>query len=229
MPSRKVLDTDLTAKHGSGLSSPIGIADGGTGQTAQTAAFDALSPLTTAGDIMYMDATPDNQRLAKGSDGEILTLASGIPSWAAAAASGHTETCRITHASNQTISTATDTALAFDTEDFDTDTMHDTSTNNTRITFTTAGKYLIIGNMLWTSVGSGNRGIAKFRLGGSTEIGLAQQHASSNDGLAVFLAIIYDFSAAEYIELVVRQESGSDQVIQKNGEKSPYFQVHRLS
>ena len=46
---------------GGGLTSPVGIADGGTGQTAKTAAFDALSPITTAGDLVV-----------------------GVPAWAAA-------------------------------------------------------------------------------------------------------------------------------------------------
>lgn len=35
-----------------------------------------------AGDILYTDATPEWNRLAKGSDGQVLTLASGLPSWA---------------------------------------------------------------------------------------------------------------------------------------------------
>jgi len=35
-----------------------------------------------AGDILYTDATPEWNRLAKGTDGQVLTLASGLPSWA---------------------------------------------------------------------------------------------------------------------------------------------------
>ena len=42
----------------------------------------------TAGDIIYSDATNSLAVLAKGSDTEVLTLASGIPSWAAAGGSG---------------------------------------------------------------------------------------------------------------------------------------------
>lgn len=67
--------------------STIGIANGGTGQTTQTAAFNALSPLTTSGDIIYFNGT-NNVRLAKGSDGDVLTLASGLPSWAASGGGG---------------------------------------------------------------------------------------------------------------------------------------------
>lgn len=69
------------------MAGTLAIANGGTGQTGATAAFDALSPLTTGGDIIYHDGA-NNVRLAKGSDGEVLTLASGVPSWAAAGGSG---------------------------------------------------------------------------------------------------------------------------------------------
>jgi hypothetical protein len=37
----------------------------------------------TAGDVLYADTTTTLAKLAKGSDAEVLTLASGVPSWAA--------------------------------------------------------------------------------------------------------------------------------------------------
>ena len=61
----------------------VAIANGGTGQTTKTAAFDALSPMTTAGDIIYGGTSGTGTRLAKGTDGQVLTLASGLPSWVA--------------------------------------------------------------------------------------------------------------------------------------------------
>lgn len=44
--------------------------------------------LTAAGDILYASGANTLARLAKGSDTNVLTLASGVPSWAAPAASG---------------------------------------------------------------------------------------------------------------------------------------------
>jgi hypothetical protein len=51
--------------------------------------------------------------------------------------------CRVYHNATQSIAHATETSLIFNSEDNDTDTMHDTVTNNGRITFNTAGLYVV--------------------------------------------------------------------------------------
>ena len=70
----------------------IAIADGGTGASTATAAFNALSPVTTKGDIIVRDGT-DNIRLAVGTNDQVLTAdsaqASGLK-WAAVATGGMT-------------------------------------------------------------------------------------------------------------------------------------------
>jgi len=43
----------------------------------------ADSVLTTAGDVLYENNTPELARLPKGTDADVLTLASGLPSWSA--------------------------------------------------------------------------------------------------------------------------------------------------
>ena len=47
-----------------------------------TYTFNGLSPMTTSGDIIYGGTSGAGTRLARGTDGQVLTLASGIPSWA---------------------------------------------------------------------------------------------------------------------------------------------------
>lgn len=59
----------------------LAITRGGTGEGTKTDAFDALSPMTTSGDIIYGGASGTGTRLPKGSDTQVLTLVSGIPSW----------------------------------------------------------------------------------------------------------------------------------------------------
>jgi hypothetical protein len=58
------------------VASPVGIADGGTGQTTQTASFDALAPTTTKGDAIYHNGS-DNVRVAVGTNGQALVADSG--------------------------------------------------------------------------------------------------------------------------------------------------------
>lgn len=63
-----------------GTTGTLPVSRGGTGQTSQTAAFDALAPTTTNGDIIYHNGT-DNVRLPIGTDGQTLKVSSGIPAW----------------------------------------------------------------------------------------------------------------------------------------------------
>lgn len=66
----------------------LALGGGGTGATTKAGAFDALSPMTTSGDVIYGGASGTGTRLAKGSNGDVLTLASGVPSWAAPSSGG---------------------------------------------------------------------------------------------------------------------------------------------
>ena len=60
----------------------VAVAHGGTGASTATAGFDALSPMTAEGDVLYGGSSGTVTKLAKGSDADVLTLASGVPSWA---------------------------------------------------------------------------------------------------------------------------------------------------
>ena len=56
------------------ITGTLGVANGGTGQTTAVAAFDALAPTTTKGDLILHDGT-DNVRLALGgTNGHVLTV-----------------------------------------------------------------------------------------------------------------------------------------------------------
>lgn len=63
----------------SNVTGTVAIANGGTGQTGKTAAFDALSPTTTKGDLIVNNGT-DNIRLPVGSDTFVLTADAAEPS-----------------------------------------------------------------------------------------------------------------------------------------------------
>lgn len=63
----------------------VPIVDGGTGQITANLSFNALSPVTTEGDIIFRNATV-NARLARGSDGQCLTSNATTITWGSCAA-----------------------------------------------------------------------------------------------------------------------------------------------
>ncbi len=90
-PSSGALTNCTSLPLSTGVTGTLPIANGGTGQTSQTNAFDALSPTTTKGDIIVYNGT-DNVRLAVGAtNGHVLTVdsaqATGVK-WAAAGGGG---------------------------------------------------------------------------------------------------------------------------------------------
>lgn len=73
-----------------GLSATLAIGSGGTGQTTAGAAFNALSPITTTGDLIIGNGTNSATRLGIGANGYLLTSDGTTASWAAAPAAGVT-------------------------------------------------------------------------------------------------------------------------------------------
>lgn len=74
----------------------IAIANGGTGQTTATAAFDALSPMTTSGDTIYGGASGTRTRLAGSTSATLAVLTqtgngsiSAAPVWTSSTGTGN--------------------------------------------------------------------------------------------------------------------------------------------
>jgi hypothetical protein len=91
----------------------VAIANGGTGQTTKAAAFDALSPMTTLGDIIYGGTGGTGTRLAAGTNGYVLTVASGVPSWSSAGSGWGLTGNAGTDPATNFIGTTDDQALVF--------------------------------------------------------------------------------------------------------------------
>jgi hypothetical protein len=72
------------------LAGTLAVANGGTGQTTAGAAFNALSPITTTGDLILGNGTNSATRLGIGANGYLLTSNGTTASWAAAPAGGVT-------------------------------------------------------------------------------------------------------------------------------------------
>ena len=80
------------------------------GQPVDTS-LKALNPETTLGDIAYRSATANtNTRLPIGSTGNVLTVAGGVPSWAAPAGGG--KVLQVVNATYSTLVTSSSTTYA---------------------------------------------------------------------------------------------------------------------
>src|SRR5262252_6806646 len=83
---------------------------------------------------------------------------------------------RAFHNAAQSVTSGTPLALALNSERFDqagnaADSMHDNSTNNSRLTAKYAGVYQITGNVEWAANSTGVRSL-QIRLNGSTILGI---------------------------------------------------------
>jgi len=140
---------------------------------------------------------------------------------------------RVYKAADQAISNNTDTAINFDSERYDTNTLHDTVTNNTRITISAgagAGKYLIGCNIRFEANATGTRVVA-IKLNGSTIIGQSRTNAVAEGGFSTVippLGIIYDMSVSDYVEIIVTQTSGGSLNVQATGNYSPEFWIQKV-
>lgn len=136
----------------------------------------------------------------------------------------------VTHNAAQSIANATLTKLAFNTERFDTDTIHDNATNNTRLTCKTAGKYLIIGQVAFATNATGEARIAQIKFNNVDYIGVAYRKPIGGGVVETLVEIstVYDLAVNDYVELVVYQDSGGALNVNSSAKYSPEFSMMRM-
>lgn len=107
--------------------------------------------------------------------------------------------CKVYQNGSTAFSSGGTTFMSFQVEEFDDDTMHSTVTNVSRITFTTAGYYLVGGSVTGgagslTTMGCG------IRLNGTTIIASGGGADNSGVGKGVHTSVVRHFNASDYIE-----------------------------
>jgi hypothetical protein len=116
------------------------------------------------------------------------------------------------------------TELTFDSEKYDTDNIHSITTNTSRLTCQTSGKYLIVGNAQFDNDATGIRGY-RILLNGTTILAEIQE-----DGMGFNVAtisIIHDLNVNDYVELEVYHQVGSLDIIAFD-DYSPYFMMQKI-
>lgn len=185
-----------------------------------------------AGLKWYQGATQRGQILA---DGSGWLGASDKFSWTAAGVvslDGATITqlsARVWHNAAQTTTSGVLKILDFNSEIFDRGGLHDTVTNNSRLTAPVAGRYLIIAHVQWNNeseVGMRQLGI---KLNGAAD-GLAYDRRNATDvgypnqGLST----MYDLAINDYVELEAKQDSGGNVNINSYTPHTPAFMMMRI-
>jgi hypothetical protein len=135
---------------------------------------------------------------------------------------------RVYNSAAISVNNATATALTFNSERYDTDSIHSTSANTSRLTCTRAGKYVIVGHVAFASNATGLRTVS-IRLNGSATIIAAQNAVPISGDETIFsIATIYDLAVGDYVELYAYQSSGGALNVTAPGPYSPEFAMHRL-
>lgn len=131
---------------------------------------------------------------------------------------------RVYHSVDQSFANGAYAALAFNSERYDTDTIHSNVTSNSRLTCKTAGKYLIGGWMSFAASGIGARQ-GSIVLNGSATLD-AEIIAASGTGsnTALSLSTVYELAVNDYVQLYAYQGSGMSLNV-----SNPEFYMHRLS
>lgn len=131
--------------------------------------------------------------------------------------------CRVYNNAAFSVPDATDTPVTFNSERRDTDTNHSTVTNTSRITFTTAGLYLVGGHGIYAANATGTRKLF-IRLGGTTPLATSEANNSGGSNtVALTVSTLYAFTAGQYVELVGFQNSGGALNLTAVSNSSPEF------
>jgi len=181
--------------------------------------------MTAKGDLIGATASSTPARLAVGTNGQVLTADStastGIK-WATPSSTVTFVGSRVTNSSAQSTTNATEKTLNWDTETFDTDAFHSTSTNTNRFTIPSgkAGYYRYSSILNWTDANGTGRRLGVFRVNGSVVKDFEYTPGSSNT-LALFGSNISYLAVGDYVDIYAYQTSGSS----LNIGTSSYFDI----
>jgi len=154
---------------------------------------------------LELKAAESATTLAIGSTGEVLTVASGAPAWAApkAAFSG----ARVFNSATQSIPDTEITALTFDSESYDTDAIH-AGGNPTRMTAHATGYWRLTGGGAWDA-NSANLRYLWWRIDGTTEVNGGMVTGSpAATSLAQMTSVTLYLTSGQWVELMAYQTSG---------------------
>lgn len=116
---------------------------------------------------------------------------------------------RVFHNTTQSLTSGVTTLLNYNSESFDNNSIHDTVTNNTRLTCKTAGVYHIVSTVDFAASAAGFIRTILFQLNGGTFIGNDIRPPVGGGFITRCTATcIYKLAVNDYVEVAALQDSG---------------------
>jgi hypothetical protein len=151
---------------------------------------------------------------------------------AALLGSGKTVTpyARARAAGNQTIPQNVATAVLWDVETSDNDGIHDTVTNNSRLTCRTAGVYQIDADVLWNSAAGNHRVISIQRNGNVNDLlaDRSQTPVGGGNGTRQGVSATTELAVGDYVELIVTQDSSAGLALVSDATRGSHFSMVKV-
>lgn len=134
---------------------------------------------------------------------------------------------RVRNSSTISTNNSSWTLATFNTQVYDNEDIHSTSSNTSRLTCVTPGKYSISGNLSFTANTTGVR-FAQILLNGTSSIAENGGDASSAFDDRRNVNTIYDLIRGDYVELRGFQSSGGSLTMSVIGVASPSLSIQRI-
>lgn len=128
----------------------------------------------------------------------------------------------------QTINTGTTSVpVLLDSEDFDTDGGHSTTTNTSRYTAQTAGVFMCFGSVTFNTVStSGTRAAEILKNGGQINGGISQTAGAAGNGTTSTGFVLVRLAVGDYVELGVWQNGAASMPTTAGGSIHTYSNLN---
>lgn len=191
------------------------------------------NPMTTKGDVILGDTSGVPSRLGAGTSGYVLTStgAGAFPSWQAGGGAAAFMGASAYSSTGQAITSATDSPLLLNTENYDTNAIHDISTNTSRFTVPTggAGKWQGVAYCPWDTNTGGSIRYMWWHLNGTRILGSLVSNQPISSGLdqrSVLPPVT--LADGDYLEACVYQDSGGTRTLTNTGDQRASVAVWRV-
>lgn len=144
--------------------------------------------------------------------------------WLAGDASNPKPSCAVYNSANLTITNNTNTACTFNSERWDNGGCHSTASNTSRITVPSGGDgiWLVGGAVRWSNTDTDGTRQVQLRVNGTLYIAIQECIGTAGD-THMTVSKLVPLAAADYVELVVYQNSGSSIDVVSTSAYSPEF------